>query len=97
MPVYESNKLKYLLDKCQNNYHDFRQEVDIARLTCTSFSDGVTYLKAVVARLFPERQRMGRKRNINKVKTGNGEKVKLRIHIMVWTLAISPVGILMRK
>ena len=78
MPVYESDKLKYLLDKCQNNHHDFRQEVNIARSTCASFSDGVTYLKTVVARLFPDGQRMGRKRNINKVKTGNGGKGKVK-------------------
>ena len=76
MPVYESDKLKYLFDKCQNNHHDFRQEVNIARSTCKSFSDGVTYLKTVVARLFPEGQRIGsRKRNINKIQTEKG-KVK---------------------
>ena len=78
MPVYESDKLKYLFDKSQNNHHDFRQEVNIARSTCTSFTDGVTYLKTVVARLFPEGQRMGKKRNINNVKSGKGERGKVK-------------------
>ena len=77
-PVYESDKLKYLFDKSQNNHHDFQQEVNIARSTCKTFSDGVTYLKTVVARLFPEGQRIGRKRNINNVKSGKGERGKIK-------------------
>lgn len=69
-PMYESDKLKYLLNRCQNNHSDFKQEVNIARSSCATFLEAVTYLKTVVARLFPDGQRMGGKRryinNVNK-------------------------------
>ncbi len=53
-PLFENQKLEHLLDKCHNNHPEFRQEVVICRSKDTDFMGAITYLKTVVARLFPE-------------------------------------------
>ena len=65
-PLFETQKLENLLDKCHNNHPEFRQEVVICRSKENNFMGAVTYLKTVVARLFPEGLSRGRgKRTIS--------------------------------
>jgi hypothetical protein len=73
--IYESDKLRYLLDKCQNNHSEFKQIVVLCRTTQTTFNGAVTMLKEAVGRLFPDSHIRGgsKKRNISQV---NGKKGK---------------------
>ena len=77
-PMYETNKVKALLDKCQNNNQEFKQAVQLCRTLHNTFEDAVTYLKTEVGRIFPDIKGMGgRKRNISNVNKGkkNSNKV----------------------
>ena len=71
-PIYESDKVRYLLDKCQNNHVEFKQAVGICRTLYTNFDDAVTYLKTTVGRLFPDGGRGTRRRNISSANTKKG-------------------------
>ena len=76
-PMYETNKVKALLDKCQNNNVEFKQAVQMCRTLHTNFEDAVTYLKTEVGRIFPDIKGGGKKRTISNVnKDGNGRKNK---------------------
>ena len=52
--MYESDKVKSLLDKYQNNNTEFKQSVQMCRTLHTQFEDAVTYLKKEVGRIFPD-------------------------------------------
>ena len=69
-PMYESNKVKALLDKCQNNNQEFKQSVQMCRTLHNTFEDAVTYLKTEVGRIFPDIKGIGGKKrtisNVNK-------------------------------
>ena len=58
-PMYESQKLDSLLDRCQNNRPEFKQEVVICRIKEETLIGAIVYLKTVVARLFPESGKRG--------------------------------------
>ena len=73
-PMYESDKVKSLLDKCQNNNTEFKQSVQMCRTLHTQFEDAVTFLKKEVGRIFPDVKGTGRKRNISNVNKGKGGK-----------------------
>ena len=68
-PLYKNEKLRLLLTKSQNNHPEFKQEVIICRSQYDTFSDAVTYLKTVVARLFLDAPRSRPRRNISSVAT----------------------------
>ena len=74
-PMYETNKVKALLDKCQNNNVEFKQAVQMCRTLHTNFEDAVTYLKTEVGRIFPDTRGGGKKRTISNVnKSGKKNK-----------------------
>ena len=74
-PIYESNKVEYLLDKCQNSHPEFKQEVVVCRSRHDTFNGAVIYMKTAVARLFPNGGRgPSRKRTIAALK-GNDKKI----------------------
>ena len=50
-PLYEDEKLRLLVSKCQNNHPDFKQEISICRQQYETFAEAVTYMNTVVARL----------------------------------------------
>jgi len=68
-PLYETEKLRLLITKCQNAHQEFKQEVLTCRSRCGTFIEAVTYLKTVIARLFPELTRGRSRRNISSSKT----------------------------
>ena len=51
--MYELDMVENLFEKCQNNHPDFKQEVIICRSQHNTFIGAITYLKVVIARLFP--------------------------------------------
>ena len=53
IPMYESDKVDTLFECCQNNHPEFKQEVTICRSKHDTFIGAITYIKTVVARLFP--------------------------------------------
>ena len=67
--LYEDEKLRLLFSKCQNNHPDFKQEVNICRQQYETFTEAVTYMKTVVARLFLDIARPKARRNIGSVNT----------------------------
>ena len=74
-PMFESDKLKFLFDKCQNNHPEFKQCAVLARSQHSDFIDAVQYLKTEVARLFPDGGRRGsNRREISAVNGGKGGK-----------------------
>ena len=66
-PLYEQEKLRLLFSKSQNAHQEFKQEVVICRSRCTTFRSAVTYLKTVVARLFPDVPKSKSRRNVSSV------------------------------
>ena len=79
-PIYESDKVRYLLDKCQNNHQEFRQTLVLCRSQHDTFNGAVTMLKESVGRLFPDANRKN-KRNISNISSNKGKgrgKGKLR-------------------
>ncbi len=76
-PIYESDKVRYLLDKCQNNHTEFKQAVMLCRTMHDTFPSAVTYLKTEVGRLFPDGGRGGRKRQI-----ANANSIKKKKNII---------------
>jgi len=68
-PLYENEKLRLLLSKSQNNHPEFKQEIIICRQQYNTFSDAVTYLKTVVARLFLDVPKSRPRRNISSITT----------------------------
>ena len=71
-PIYETDKIRYLLDKCQNNHQEFRQTVVLCRAQHTTFAGAVTMLKESVGRLFPDVHRRG-KRTIADINSHRGK------------------------
>lgn len=69
MPLYEKAKIRLLFNKSQNNNPEFKQEVIICRSQYDTFSDAITYLNTVVARLFLDALKSMSRRNINSVAT----------------------------
>ncbi len=76
-PVYETDKVRYLLDKCQNNHTEFKQAVMLCRTMHNTFSAAVTYLKTEVGRLFPDSGRTRKPRNISNTNTKKNTGKKL--------------------
>ena len=68
-PLYEQEKLRLLFSKSQNTHPEFKQEVVICRSQCTTFAGAVTYLKTVIARLFPGIAKPKSRRNVSSIKT----------------------------
>lgn len=69
-PIYETDKVRYLLEKCQNNHAEFKQMVVLCRTQHNTFTAAVTMLKEAVGRLFPDpHNRAGgsKKRNVSQV------------------------------
>jgi len=62
--LYESEKLRLLFNRCKNAHPEVKQEVVICRSRCENFIKAVTYLKTVIARLFPEITKGKSKRHI---------------------------------
>ena len=79
-PIYETDKVRYLLEKCQNNHAEFKQMVVLCRTQQNTFNGAVTMLKEAVGRLFPDphvRSHGSKKRNISQVNSkykGNKDK-----------------------
>ena len=71
-PIYESDKVRYLLDKCQNNHVEFKQAVMMCRTLHDTFEGAITYLKIVVGRLFADVGKGIRKRHIAEFSTKKG-------------------------
>lgn len=71
-PIYESDKVRYLLDKCQNSHQEFRQTLVLCRSQHDTFAGAVTMLKESVGRLFPNVQRKN-KRNIADISSSKGK------------------------
>ena len=76
-PIYETDKVRYLLDKCQNNHSEFKQAVMLCRTMHDTFSAAVTYLKTEVGRLFPDNGRLKRTRNISNTNTKKNNNKKI--------------------
>ena len=77
-PIYETDKVENLLDKCQNNHPEFKQEIVMCRSTKHTFKDAVTHLKIVVARLFPDGGKGGSyKRKIASLGKEGGNRKKV--------------------
>ena len=68
-PLNEQEKLRLLFSKSQNTHPEFKQEVVICRSQCTTFAGAVTYLKTVIARLFPGIAKPKSRRNVSSIKT----------------------------
>ena len=76
-PIYESDKVRYLLDKCQNNHQEFRQTLVLCRNQHNTFAGAVTMLKESAGRLFPDVNRKN-KRTIADVGTKKGKRGKMK-------------------
>ena len=76
-PIYESDKVRYLLNKCQNSHAEFKQAVMMCRTMHNTFHFAVTYLKTEIGRLFPDGDKgNGLKCHISAASTG-GKKKKI--------------------
>ena len=70
-PIYESDKVRYLLEKCHTSHQEFRQTIVLCRSQHTTFAGAVTMLKEAVGRLFPDIHKKG-KRTIAGVSQSQG-------------------------
>ena len=66
-PIYESDKVRNLSEKCQNNHVEFKQTVVLCRTQHKIFAGAVTMLKEAVGRLFPDIGQARGKRTIAEV------------------------------
>jgi hypothetical protein len=53
-PIFKSGKVRYLLEKCQNNHTEFKQTIVLCRTQHTTFTGAVTMLKEACGRLFAD-------------------------------------------
>ena len=72
-PIFESDKVRYLLEKCQNNHAEFKQTIVLCRSQHTTFTGAVTMLKEACGRLFADAHVKSNrhKRSIANVNTKN--------------------------